>query len=386
MAKQIIIFDTTLRDGEQSPGATMSMQEKIEIAQALDEMGVDVIEAGFAIASTGDFQCIQEISKRVKTAAICSLARAKRADIEAAAQAIKAAVKPRIHTFIATSAIHMQHQLKMNQEEVLEAITSSVKYARQLCADVEWSAMDATRSDIDFLSRAVEAAIKAGASTINIPDTVGYILPHEYAEMLRTLQEKVPNIDQAIISVHCHNDLGLAVANSLAAISAGAGQVECTINGIGERAGNAALEEIVMAINTRKDKLDYRTNIKTTHIMNLSKLVSAASGFSVQKNKAIVGANAFAHESGIHQDGVLKAKETYEIMQPESVGLAKSELVMGKHSGRAAFRDKIKSLGIAFEDDNFDNLFSRFKELGDRKKYILDEDIIALLNNQTSPV
>lgn len=383
---QIIIFDTTLRDGEQSPGAMMSMQEKVVIAEALDEMGVDVIEAGFAIASAGDFECIEEICKKIKNATVCSLARAKKKDIETAGQALKHAAKPRIHTFISTSPIHLQHQLKMTEDEVLKAINDSVKYARQFCDDVEWSAMDATRSDINFLSRAVEIAIKAGASTINIPDTVGYSLPQEYAAMIRTLREKVSNSDKAIFSVHCHNDLGLAVANSVAAIEAGAKQVECTINGIGERAGNAALEEIVMAIKTRKDKLTYQTNIKTTHITDVSKLVSKASGFMVQKNKAIVGANAFAHESGIHQDGVLKARETYEIMTPESVGLAKSELVMGKHSGRAAFRDKIQSLGINIEEKEFEKLFIDFKALGDRKKHVLDEDIIALVGGKNSGV
>lgn len=382
-ATPIIIFDTTLRDGEQSPGATMSMPEKMAIAEALDQMGVDVIEAGFAIASPGDFQCVEEIAKKIKNATVCSLARAKMPDIEAAGRALKPAKNPRIHTFISTSPIHMEHQFKMTQGQVLTAITESVKYARQFCHDVEWSAMDATRSEIDFLARAVETAIKAGATTINLPDTVGYILPHEYAEMIRTLRQKVPNIDKAIISTHCHNDLGLAVANSLAAIEAGARQVECTVNGIGERAGNAALEEIVMAIKTRKDKLNYDTKIKTPHIARVSKLVATASGFSVQKNKAIVGANAFAHESGIHQDGMLKSRDTYEIMTPESVGIIKSELVMGKHSGRAAFRDKLQALGLALENENFEKAFARFKELGDRKKHILDEDIIALIDEQS---
>ncbi len=381
--KPIIIFDTTLRDGEQSPGATMSMQEKMVIAQALDAMGVDVIEAGFAIASQGDFECVHEISKILKNAAVCSLARAKKPDIEAAAKALKPAQKPRIHTFISTSDIHLKHQFRMTREQALDAIWETVRYARQFCDDVEWSAMDASRTDMDYLARAVEMAIKAGARTINIPDTVGYSLPHEYGDLIRGLFEKVPNIDQAIISTHCHNDLGLAVANSIAGIEAGARQIECTVNGIGERAGNAALEEIVMAIQTRKDKLQYKTNIDTTHIMRVSKLVSAASGFIVQKNKAIVGQNAFAHESGIHQDGVLKARETYEIMTPESIGLSQSELVMGKHSGRAAFREKIKNLSINIADEEFEKLFTRFKELGDRKKHILDEDIIALMDDQS---
>ena len=382
--ENIIIFDTTLRDGEQSPGATMTMQEKIIIAESLDRMGVDIIEAGFAIASEGDFKCIEEIAGRVKNASICSLARARKVDIDAAANAVKKAHRPRIHTFISTSPIHMEHQLKMTEQEVLAAIKETVAYARNYCSDVEWSAMDATRSNIDFLARAIETAISAGASTINIPDTVGYILPHEYFAMIRAVKEKVINIDQAIISVHCHNDLGMAVANSLAAIDAGARQVECTINGIGERAGNAALEEIVMAIKTRHDCLPYETHIDTTHIARVSKLVASITGFVVQKNKAIVGANAFAHESGIHQDGVLKARETYEIMQPESIGLIKSELAMGKHSGRAALQSKLKELGVAIEGKDFEDLFGRFKALGDRKKQILDEDILALMDDQVT--
>lgn len=382
---KIIIFDTTLRDGEQSPGATMSINDKIAIAQSLDQMGVDVIEAGFAIASEGDFQCIEKISKIIKNACVCSLARAKKQDIEAAANALKHANKPRIHTFISTSTIHLQHQLKMTPDEVLNAITDSVKYARNLCDDVEWSAMDATRSDIDFLSRAVECAIDAGAKTINIPDTVGYVLPHEYAALIRTLKEKIPASDKVIFSVHCHNDLGLAVANSIAALEAGAKQVECTINGIGERAGNAALEEIIMAINTRKDKLNFHSSIDTKQISTISKLVAQASGFVVQKNKAIVGANAFAHESGIHQDGMLKSKETYEIMQPESIGLEKSELVMGKHSGRAAFRDKLTRYKINVSEVEFENLFKRFKHLGDCKKNITDEDIISIATGKKNP-
>lgn len=379
---KIIIFDTTLRDGEQSPGATMSTTEKIAIANALDQMGVDVIEAGFPAASAGDFQCVAEIAKIVKNASICGLARAKKADIEAVGKAVKAAQKPRIHTFIATSPIHLHYQLNMTQDQVLEAITESVTYARQWCADVEWSAMDATRTEIDFLARAVEFAIKAGARTINIPDTVGYSLPNEYAQLIRALREKVPNIDQAIISTHCHNDLGLAVANSLAALDAGARQIECTINGIGERAGNAALEEIVMAIKTRRDLLCYETLIETTDIVRVSKLVATTTGLMVQKNKAIVGANAFAHESGIHQDGILKSRNTYEIMTPESIGLQKSELVLGKLSGRAAVRDRLQFLGISMSEEDFAPFFERFKALGDRKKQILDEDILALIDDQ----
>ncbi|HHF7345144.1 TPA: 2-isopropylmalate synthase [Legionella feeleii] len=384
--EKIIIFDTSLRDGEQAPGATMTLAEKINIAESLDNMGVDVIEAGFAIASPGDFNCIETICKQVKNASVCSLARAKKTDIETAHAALKTAFNPRIHTFISTSAIHMQHQLKMTQEEVLQAIYESVYYARRLCANVEWSAMDATRSDIDFLARAVETAISAGATTINIPDTVGYTIPSEYAALIRTIREKVPNSDKAIISVHCHNDLGLAVANSLAAISAGARQIECTVNGIGERAGNAALEEIVMAIKTRRDQFNYMTQVDPKHIAAVSKLVSAATGFPIQKNKAIVGANAFAHESGIHQDGMLKARETYEIISPESVGFGESELVLGKHSGRAALRDKLKSLGIELNETHFSRVFNCFKRLGDAKKQIGDEDIIALVSDKESQI
>ncbi|HAT6902727.1 TPA: 2-isopropylmalate synthase [Legionella pneumophila] len=380
--EKIIILDTTLRDGEQAPGATMTANQKIEIALALDCMGVDIIEAGFAAASNGDFQCIEQIGKVVKNATVSSLARAKTADIEAAGLAVKSAIRPRIHTFISTSDMHLKHQFKMTYEEVLRVIETSIRTARNYCEDIEWSAMDATRSNIDFLARAVEIAIRAGARTINIPDTVGYTTPHEYSYLINTLKEKVPNIDKAIISVHCHDDLGLAVANSLAAISAGARQVECTINGIGERAGNAALEEIVMAIKTRKDQFPFAMNVDPTHIAAVSQLVSAASGFVVQKNKAIVGANAFAHESGIHQDGMLKCRETYEIITPESVGFAKSELVMGKHSGRAAFRNKLASLNIHVEEDEFNALFKKFKQLGDVQKEITDKDIVALVDNK----
>lgn len=382
--REIIIFDTTLRDGEQSPGATMSMREKIEVAHALDQMGVDVIEAGFAAASEGDFQCIEKIGGVVKNAIVCSLARAKHTDIDAANSALKSAEKRRIHTFISTSETHLKYQFKLTQEEVLTIIDESVRYARNFCDDIEWTAMDATRSHIDFLARAVEIAINAGAKTINVPDTVGYTIPEEYAQMIRLLKEKVPNIDKAIISVHCHNDLGLAVANSLAAINAGATQVECTINGIGERAGNAALEEIVMAIKTRNDKFAYHTHINSTHIACVSQLVSKATGFVVQKNKAIVGENAFSHESGIHQDGMLKSRETYEIMTPESIGFQKSKLVMGKHSGRAAFRDKLMSLGIHIDEASFQKSFEAFKKLGDAQKQIENEDIIALVKNKSS--
>jgi 2-isopropylmalate synthase len=379
---RIIILDTTLRDGEQAPGATMTLNQKIEIADALDSMGVDIIEAGFAAASEGDFNCIEQISQVVKNGSVCSLARAKISDIEAAGLAVKLARKPRIHTFISTSDLHLKYQFKITPDEALAAIESSVQSARNLCDDVEWSAMDATRSNIDFLARAVEIAIKAGASTINIPDTVGYTTPQEYSELIKTLKNKVANIDKAILSVHCHNDLGLAVANSIAAISVGARQVECTINGIGERAGNAALEEIIMAIKTRSDQFPFSMNVDPTHIAAVSELVSKASGFMVQKNKAIVGENAFAHESGIHQDGMLKCRETYEIMTPESVGFSGSKLTMGKHSGRAAFRNKLISMNIQVEEDTFTELFKNFKQMGDAQKDISDEDILALVDGK----
>lgn len=379
---RVIIFDTTLRDGEQSPGATMNLEEKLLIAEVLDNMGVDVIEAGFAIASDGDFEAVQEVAKRVKKASVCSLARAKPDDIDRAAEALKKAKRPRIHTFISTSPIHIEYQLKSTPERVLEDINASVSRARNLCDDVEWSAMDATRSDIDFLCKAIEIAIKAGARTVNIPDTVGYTLPYEFDATIRTIINKVPNIDKAVISVHCHNDLGLAVANSLSAVHAGARQIECTVNGIGERAGNTAMEEVVMAIKTRNDLMPFTTNIDTTQIMRASKLVSNVTGFVVQNNKAIVGANAFAHESGIHQDGMLKNAKTYEIMTPESVGLTKSNLVMGKHSGRHAFKDKLKELGYNLGDNAFEDAFARFKALADKKKEIYDDDIIAIVDDR----
>lgn len=381
---KVYIFDTTLRDGEQSPGATMNIEEKLLIAEVLDNMGVDIIEAGFAISSQGDFDAVNEVSKKIHNAQVCSLARARPEDIERAAEALKPAKRPRIHTFISTSPIHIEHQLKTTPERVLELITESVSLARKRCEDVEWSAMDATRSDIDYLCRAIELAIKAGARTVNIPDTVGYTLPEEFAETIRKIKNKVPNIDKAIISVHCHNDLGLAVANSLSAVRAGARQIECTINGIGERAGNTAMEEVVMAMRTRSDFMPYDTSVKTEFIMRASKLVSSVTGFLVQNNKAIVGANAFAHESGIHQDGVLKNASTYEIMNPESIGLMRSKLVMGKHSGRAAFKDKLKELGFTLGDNAFEDAFNRFKELCDKKKHIYDDDIIALIDESAT--
>lgn len=379
--EKIFIFDTTLRDGEQSPGATMNLEEKLIIAEALDKMGVDIIESGFAIASKGDFAAVNAVAKIVKNASVCSLARAKKADIEAAAEAISPAKNKRIHTFISTSPLHMKHKLQMEPESVLEAIADSVACARNLCGDVEWSAEDATRSEMDFLCRAVENAIKAGAGTINLPDTVGYTTPFEYAELIKTVRSRVPGASNVIFSVHCHNDLGLAVANSLAAISAGARQVECTINGLGERAGNAALEEVVMAMRTRNDTLPFYTDIDTTHITRVSKLVSTITGFVVQNNKAIVGANAFAHESGIHQDGMLKHAGTYEIMTPESVGLSRSKLVIGKLSGRHAFKKKLEELGFNLGDNAFEDAFVRFKALADKKKEVYDEDIIALIDN-----
>ena len=376
------IFDTTLRDGEQSPGCSMNLEEKLQLAVVLEEMGVDIIEAGFPIASTGDFEAVQEISRRIESSTVAGLARATKKDIDRAWGALKPARRPRIHTFIATSALHMKHKLQMEPDAVLEAVVESVSQARNLCDDVEWSPEDGTRSEHDFLCRCVEAAIKAGARTINIPDTVGYTVPGEFHALITMLRDRVPNIDKAVLSVHCHNDLGLAVANSLAAIDAGARQVECTINGIGERAGNAAMEEIVMALRTRPDVMAYRTGVKTELITKASRLLSAITGFSVQPNKAIVGANAFAHEAGIHQDGVLKHTGTYEIMTPESIGLRQSTLVMGKHSGRHAFKSKLAEMGYPDLSDNaIENAFQRFKDLTDNKKDIYDEDILALIDD-----
>ena len=382
MTKTIKIFDTTLRDGEQSPGASMNLSEKLRIAEGLEAMGVDVIEAGFAIASNGDFEAVNEVAKLVKNSTVASLARASLKDIDRAAEALAPAAQSRIHTFIATSPLHMEFKLRMQPDEVIEQIISSISHARNQVEDVEWSAEDGTRSDFDFLCRAVEAAIKSGATTINVPDTVGYTTPAEIEELFAKLIANVPNSDQAIFSTHCHNDLGLGVANSLAAVHGGAGQIECTINGIGERAGNAALEEVVMALRTRQDAMPYTTNIVTEDIMKMSKLVSSVTGFTVQNNKAIVGKNAFAHESGIHQDGMLKNAETYEIMTPESVGLNKSELVMGKHSGRAAFKSKLEDLGYDLGDNEFQDAFVRFKALADKKKNVYDEDIVALVDDE----
>jgi 2-isopropylmalate synthase len=381
---RVVIFDTTLRDGEQCPGATMTFEEKLEVARLLDEMGVDIIEAGFPIASVGDFEAVSEIARIVQNATVAGLARAINADIDRAGEAVRHARRGRIHTFVSTSPIHLAHQMRKSEAEVLEIITATVTRARNLVEDVEWSGMDATRTPVDYLCRCVEAAIRAGAQTINLPDTVGYATPEEYRAMFSTIRERVPNADKVVFSVHCHNDLGLAVANSLAGIEGGARQVECTINGIGERAGNAALEEIVMALKTRADAYPYSTRIDTTMLTRASKLVSAASSFPVQYNKAIVGRNAFAHESGIHQDGMLKHAQTYEIMTPESVGVSKTSLVMGKHSGRAAFRDKLKHLGYELGDNQLNDAFNRFKALADRKKVIYDEDIEALVDEEIS--
>ncbi len=380
--ERVFIFDTTLRDGEQSPGASMTLSEKLQVAEVLDEMGVDIIEAGFPIASRGDFESVSEVSKIVKRSVVCGLARASEKDITRAADALKFAKKSRIHTFISTSPLHMKYKLNMSPETVLEAVTSSVTLARSFTDDVEWSAEDATRTEADFLCRTVEAAIKAGAGTINIPDTLGYTIPEEYTALIQMLKERVSGADDVIFSTHCHNDLGMGVANSLAAVIGGARQVECTINGLGERAGNAALEEVVMAINTRGDALPYHTNIDTRMIMRASKLVSTVTAFPVQYNKAVVGKNAFAHESGIHQDGMLKNAQTYEIMTPESVGLTQSSLVMGKHSGRHAFKEKLADLGFELPDASFQDAFKRFKDLADRKKEVFDEDIAALVGNE----
>jgi len=385
--RRVIIFDTTLRDGEQSPGASMNLEEKLRVAAVLEELGVDVIEAGFPIASNGDFEAVSAIGRRIRHSTVAGLARAQRRDIDRCAEALAGAGRRRIHTFISTSPLHMKYKLQMSPDRVLEAVTESVGYARNLVDDVEWSAEDGSRTEHDFLCRCVEAAIAAGARTINIPDTVGYGMPEEYGALFAMLRHRVPNIDRAVLSVHCHNDLGLAVANSLAGVSNGARQVECTINGLGERAGNAALEELVMALRTRHDRLPYTTTIHTETIMKASRLVSAITGFVVQPNKAIVGANAFAHESGIHQDGMLKHAGTYEIMTPESVGLVraaadKAGLVLGKHSGRNAFRTRLRDLGYAPDDAVIDETFKRFKELADKKKEIFDEDLIALVDDR----
>ncbi len=378
----IRIFDTTLRDGEQSPGASMTHNEKLDLAALLDSMGVDVIEAGFPAASDGDFAAVQAIAEQSESSIICGLSRSTPSDIDRCAEALKKAARPRIHTFISTSPVHMKHKLKMGGNAVIEAIGRSVAQARNHTDDVEWSAEDATRTEFDFLCKAIDTAIASGATTINLPDTVGYSHPEEYGAMFRRVIENIPNSDKVIWSAHCHNDLGLAVANSIAALTNGAGQIECTINGLGERAGNAALEEIVMALRVRGDSLPFDTGIDAAQLSRASKMVSLITGFPVQYNKAIVGKNAFAHESGIHQDGMLKHADTYEIMKPEDVGVSKTSLVMGKHSGRHAFRDKLESMGYELDKEALNDAFKRFKDLADRKKHVFDEDIYALVDEQ----
>jgi 2-isopropylmalate synthase len=380
---RVYIFDTTLRDGEQSPGATMTHSEKLELAEMLDDMGVDIIEAGFPIASEGDFKAVSDIAKRSKNSMICGLARANFKDIDRCAEAVRHAAQPRIHTFIGTSPLHRAIP-NLTQDEMAERIHETVTHARNLCDNVQWSPMDATRTEYDYLCRTIEIAIKAGASTINIPDTVGYTAPRESAELIRRLIKDVPDATEVIFATHCHNDLGMATANSLAAVDAGARQIECTINGLGERAGNTALEEVVMAMKVRNDIMPYRTQIDSTKIMAISRRVATVSGFAVQFNKAIVGKNAFAHESGIHQDGMLKNAETFEIMRPEDVGLGETNLVMGKHSGRAALRSKLKDLGIDLADNQLNDVFVRFKDLADRKKEVFDEDLLALVRADTA--
>jgi 2-isopropylmalate synthase len=380
--RRIKIFDTTLRDGEQSPGCSMNLREKMEVAQALVELGVDIIEAGFPIASPGDFEAVREISGAIRGATICGLARCNNADIDRAWEALKLAPQPRIHVFLATSAIHREFKLKMTREEIVERAVAGVKRAVGYCDDVEFSPEDAARTERDFLCQVVEAAIAAGATTVNIPDTVGYATPQDYGSVIAMLKNRVPNIDKAVISTHCHNDLGLAVANSLAAVENGAGQIECTINGIGERAGNASLEEVVMAMRVRQDYYHSTTGIRTERLVPASRLLSSITGLQVQRNKAIVGRNAFAHEAGIHQDGMLKERSTYEIMRPEDVGFQKTDLVLGKHSGRAALADRAKALGYQLTGEQLQAVFDDFKKLADKKKDIYDGDIIALIEQR----
>lgn len=386
MTDQLIIFDTTLRDGEQSPGASMTREEKLRIARQLERMKVDVIEAGFAASSNGDFEAVKAIAAAVKDSTVCSLARANERDIARAAEALAGAARSRIHTFIATSELHMEKKLRMTREQVLEQATLAVRFARKLCGDIEFSPEDGYRSDIDFLARVCEAVIREGAGTINIPDTVGYAIPELYGDFIRRLREKVPNSDRAIWSVHCHNDLGMAVANSLAGVKiGGARQIECTINGLGERAGNCSLEEVVMAVRTRRDYFGLDVRIDTSQIVPASKLVSQTTGFVVQPNKAVVGANAFAHASGIHQDGVLKARDTYEIMRAEDVGWAANKIVLGKLSGRNAFKQRLQELGVALDSEaELNAAFMRFKDLADRKAEIFDEDIIAIVSEESA--
>ncbi|RID99078.1 2-isopropylmalate synthase [Simplicispira hankyongi] len=385
MTDKLIIFDTTLRDGEQSPGASMTRDEKLRIARQLERLKVDVIEAGFAASSNGDFEAVQLIANNIQDSTICSLSRANDRDISRAAEALKGANRARIHTFIATSPLHMEKKLRMTPEQVLEQATQSVRFARNLCGDIEFSPEDGYRSEMDFLCRVIEAVIREGATTINVPDTVGYAIPELYGNFIKTLRERVPNSDKAIWSVHCHNDLGMAVANSLAGVKiGGARQVECTINGLGERAGNCSLEEVVMAVKTRKDYFGLEVGIDTRHILAASRMVSQTTGFVVQPNKAVVGANAFAHASGIHQDGVLKARDTYEIMRAEDVGWSANKIILGKLSGRNAFKQRLQELGVSLESEADTNAaFARFKELADRKSEIFDEDILALVSDES---
>lgn len=380
--RRIRIFDTTLRDGEQSPGCSMNTEEKLVMARQLEILGVDVMEAGFAAASKGDFEAVRKIAQTVKNSTVATLARAVKQDIDYAYQAVKHAQSPRIHTFIATSDIHMRHKLRMTPDQVVERAVAMVGYAARFCSDIEFSAEDATRSDPAFLSRIFDAVIKAGATVINIPDTVGYVTPDEYAQFIMSIRKKSVHWDKAMISVHCHNDLGMAVANSLSALKVGVGQIECTVNGIGERAGNAALEEIIMALDTRKDVFGFETNIKTKEIMKTSKLLSKITGIHVQPNKAIVGANAFAHESGIHQHGMLADRSTYEIMTPDSIGLGKNHMVLGKHSGKHGFVDRVKHLGYDLTEEQIETSFEEFKKLADKKKTVYDDDVESLVMRQ----
>ncbi|MFP3927559.1 MAG: 2-isopropylmalate synthase [Desulfobacteraceae bacterium] len=378
MKDQIVVFDTTLRDGEQSPGASMNQAEKVRIATQLEKLGVDVIEAGFPAASAGDLEAVQAVANKVRGLKVAALARTSKEDIDQAWEAVKDAASPRIHIFIATSDIHMEHKLKMGRDEVVRSAVEAVRYAKGLTDDVEFSAEDASRSDRDFLCRILEAVIEAGATTVNIPDTVGYILPGEFTELIGYIREHTPNIDKAILSIHCHNDQGLATANTLAGLQAGARQMEVTVNGIGERAGNTSLEEVVMTLHNHRSHMGLETGVNTREIYPTSRLVSMITGIVVQPNKAVVGANAFAHEAGIHQDGVLKNRLTYEIMEPEVVGISQNRLVLGKHSGRHAFRNKLAALGYELDAEQFDRLFRKFKELADKRKEILDEDIEVL--------
>ena len=381
-SERVYIFDTTLRDGEQAPGASLNTEEKMKVAAQLEKLGVDIIEAGFPAASPGDFEAVEKIAKALKKTVIAGLSRAMRKDIETCAKALKAAKRPRIHTFISSSDIHLKHLFRKSREEAIQATADAVKFARNFTDDVEFSAQDASRSDLDFLCHMIETAIKNGAKTVNVPDTVGYAIPTEYGQMVATLKNRVPNINKAVISVHCHNDLGLAVANSLSAIRNGARQVECTINGIGERAGNASLEEIVMVLKTRHDLYPYATGIDTREIYKTSRLVSTLTGFMIQPNKAVVGNNAFAHESGIHQDGMLKYRQNYEIMTPQEIGVPESRLVLGKHSGRHAFKKRLEDLGYSLSPEAIDALFAKFKDLADKKKSVYDEDIEALIEEK----